>query len=473
MAMEKQRLSPAERANLVAYIDGELNDAESRAIATKLTMSVSARRELEALEKTWELLEYLPRPQASPELMARTLTQVELLAGRGDRLLTLADFAARRALRLLVLAVSALVTLALAYVVTRWVWPDPTNRLIQNLSLAQHLDEYLDVGSFRFLEQLDDSPEFKEEVSLLRTTEMRGGTAANEKRVRAMPVEERARLVQNLDRLALLDPAQQAAVREIDTRLAAQSADDRSRYLSLLRVYHLWRGGLPEASRKELAEANEEARLAIVSRIRRADREAQSGIAQLPFLRNEFAILSPLSLFVTARRLQVWFRIDAEQRAKLDRLKKEDFDKQLARLAQEHGIAIGDELTKAEQAKVRPFKKALAAAKKFEIAKAPAKAKAFERFAESRYFMTKPPEPVSSAKLYQFVMELPTWARASLDPLPPDAARKRLTVLYRLVFEDGEMPDPPKPAKGQAGRGAEGQPASPAPPRPPASTVPF
>ena len=47
----EQRLNPEERANLVAYIDGELTDHESRAIATKLTQSATARQEVDALKK--------------------------------------------------------------------------------------------------------------------------------------------------------------------------------------------------------------------------------------------------------------------------------------------------------------------------------------------------------------------------------------------------------------------------------------
>src|SRR4051794_34751846 len=81
----EQRLSQVERGNLVAYLDGELNEPETRAIATKLTQSVSARREAEALEKTWELLEYLPRPKAGPEFTARTLSEIDRLASRGEQ----------------------------------------------------------------------------------------------------------------------------------------------------------------------------------------------------------------------------------------------------------------------------------------------------------------------------------------------------------------------------------------------------
>jgi anti-sigma factor RsiW len=74
MVPDQQRLTPDDRSNLVAYLDGELNDAQARAMATKLTQSVTARREADALRKTWELLDLLPRPKASEDFTARTLT---------------------------------------------------------------------------------------------------------------------------------------------------------------------------------------------------------------------------------------------------------------------------------------------------------------------------------------------------------------------------------------------------------------
>jgi len=64
-----------------------LAEPEARAIATKLTQSLTARKELEALEKTWELLEFLrelyavvqpraanaPRPGRSRRILATVL----------------------------------------------------------------------------------------------------------------------------------------------------------------------------------------------------------------------------------------------------------------------------------------------------------------------------------------------------------------------------------------------------------------
>lgn len=159
---DQQRLTSVERANMVAYLDGELNDAESRAIATKLTKSATARRELEALEKTWELLDHLPRPQPSPEFTARTLTEVQKLSEAGDQFESIVRRQAQHVLRAVLWVAASLAALGVGYVLTQAVWPNSTERLSRDLSIAEHLDEYRDVGTFQFLEELVHSPEFSE-----------------------------------------------------------------------------------------------------------------------------------------------------------------------------------------------------------------------------------------------------------------------------------------------------------------------
>src|SRR3954471_6620646 len=107
MAPDQQRLTPPERADLGSYLEGALDDARSRAIATKLTHSKTARREIEALEKTWELLEYLPRAQAPEDFTARTLTEVQQLSLRGDRRDRAVQDTARRLVRVGAWAIGA------------------------------------------------------------------------------------------------------------------------------------------------------------------------------------------------------------------------------------------------------------------------------------------------------------------------------------------------------------------------------
>lgn len=157
---DQQRLSPTERANLVAYLDGELGEHESRAIATKLTQSVTARREIEMLQKTWELLEHLPRPRASESFTQRTLTEVDRLSVAGDKMMGAASRTLRHALIMIAGILASMLCFGLGVAAMRWAWPDPTARLVRDLPIAEHLDEYRDVGSFEFLEGLDRSPEF-------------------------------------------------------------------------------------------------------------------------------------------------------------------------------------------------------------------------------------------------------------------------------------------------------------------------
>ena len=158
MVPDQQRLSIDERANLVAYLDGELNDAEARSIATKLTQSLTARREVDALQKTWELLDFLPRPKASEDFTARTLTMAT--QAQDGRIASAANDLVRRAGIGLALACISALLFVLGYFLTLRVWPDPTAHLARDLPIAESLDEYRDVGTFEFLEQLDSSPEF-------------------------------------------------------------------------------------------------------------------------------------------------------------------------------------------------------------------------------------------------------------------------------------------------------------------------
>ena len=160
MVPDHQRLSPEERSNLVAYLDGELAEAESNAIATKLTQSMTARRELDYLQKTWEMLDLLHRPQASGDFTERTLTVADLASGHGDRLASAASDLARRVGMVLALVVASAVLFGLGYAATLRAWPNPSARLARDLSIAENLEEYREVGSIEFLELLDRDTEF-------------------------------------------------------------------------------------------------------------------------------------------------------------------------------------------------------------------------------------------------------------------------------------------------------------------------
>jgi anti-sigma factor RsiW len=72
-------LTEEDRANLVAYLDGELDRSASSALEAKLSLSAQGRSEAEALRRTWSLLDYLPRPELSPRFTHDTLERLSAI----------------------------------------------------------------------------------------------------------------------------------------------------------------------------------------------------------------------------------------------------------------------------------------------------------------------------------------------------------------------------------------------------------
>src|SRR3954470_9872953 len=60
---------------LVAYLDGELDPKANEAMATKLSLDSKLRAEADALQRAWDILDVLPRPQPSAAFTTRTVSQ--------------------------------------------------------------------------------------------------------------------------------------------------------------------------------------------------------------------------------------------------------------------------------------------------------------------------------------------------------------------------------------------------------------
>ncbi|HQR07471.1 MAG TPA: hypothetical protein PLN21_11645 [Gemmatales bacterium] len=77
----KPKLTPQEQENLTAYLDHELDDAGAEQVTAALSRRAEVRKEAETLRKTWELLDYLPRPQAPKSFTEQTLTRLSSTKG--------------------------------------------------------------------------------------------------------------------------------------------------------------------------------------------------------------------------------------------------------------------------------------------------------------------------------------------------------------------------------------------------------
>ena len=72
-------LSKEERAELVAYLDGELPKSAAQALEAKLNTDPRLRSEVDTLRCTWEMLDYLPKPEPSASFTSRTLDRVSAI----------------------------------------------------------------------------------------------------------------------------------------------------------------------------------------------------------------------------------------------------------------------------------------------------------------------------------------------------------------------------------------------------------
>ena len=71
-------LNDDEKADLVAYLDGELDEPATQAVEAKIAADPDARAELDALKQTWGMLDYLPKTNPSPNFTNRTLERLSL-----------------------------------------------------------------------------------------------------------------------------------------------------------------------------------------------------------------------------------------------------------------------------------------------------------------------------------------------------------------------------------------------------------
>ncbi len=266
------------------------------------------------------------------------------------------------------------------------------------------------------------------------------------RRLAAMPRERRLILAENLREFDNLPRAEQAAIRAFDAKLADEAEEERKNDLAVLRRYHLWARRLTDAQRSELDSATPEQRLKLVNKLLADQRRGPS--QRLPyFMIAEFGSPSPL---VAAYQIRLWMTLSDAEKELLRKLPDAERLKRLDHLITEHKPApiktpprqaLDSLLPRVSKSRLYPF------IKKFDDTKKDQQAR--DRFLDHYYFIENPPKKVAPERLLRFDQALPFWVRSGIESLPPEEARRRLTVFYRLVFDDGEMPEP-KPKAGTA-----------------------
>jgi anti-sigma factor RsiW len=131
--------SPLEQ-RLVAYLDGELGDAEVREIEELLAADPKAREVLASLDHTWTLLDKVA-PSSVDEVFTRTTLEMVSVKAAEELAQHEAEVPRRRRRRWLT-GTAVLATSALAgFLGVALFWPSPNRQLLDDLPVLEDLDE--------------------------------------------------------------------------------------------------------------------------------------------------------------------------------------------------------------------------------------------------------------------------------------------------------------------------------------------
>lgn len=249
--------------DLVAYLDGELEEVDTQAVESKLAVDEDARKKAEKLKKTFDLLDYLPKPEPSPNFASRTLTQINPTAERpsspalpvtsGQSGIPVQQSAAVTrppglsfVWKAVAWTVVLLLTTAIGYVGHLLARPHleasgPAKRTSEQVRLLERLPLLIGVDDFDFLKQLDQSDFF---------AEAEPEEAASKAVVETLTSTE----LEQLENVFKNYPAvRQQQLRKLDEEL---SQDERQAHLlGVLEQYAIWLDRLPDAYRKEVLQA--------------------------------------------------------------------------------------------------------------------------------------------------------------------------------------------------------------------------
>jgi len=148
---------------LVAFLDGELDEDARHQVELLLASDPALRARLETLGKAWQMLDLLERPEVDDTFTETTLELVAVAAeAEAAEEKTLRP--RRQLCRRLAMA-GCLLSAGLVGFVTVGLWRgDPDRELLENLPVLENFDEYRRVESVEFLRRLHEAGLFRQDL---------------------------------------------------------------------------------------------------------------------------------------------------------------------------------------------------------------------------------------------------------------------------------------------------------------------
>ncbi len=280
-------------AELVAYLDGELDGPEARRVEARLAKDPGARARAAELKKSFDLLDYLPRPEPSPTFTTRTIDklpavsagpvtpapQSEYETGVSASVAVPIEPAApapvpvRRAgaLRVAGFSVAVVGCAVLGYFAAgaarTYLGPrakEPEEAKIElEARVAERLPLYAPVDDLAFVAELAKPELFGGDPAVIDAEPVKPPTADVADRPTGKEFEAMVRAFR------ALPPARQAEIVKLDQDLHAKEPRERDHLFRVLEAYAVWLERLPDADRRKVLGAPDaRARLGAVRALR-------------------------------------------------------------------------------------------------------------------------------------------------------------------------------------------------------------
>jgi len=149
---------------LVAYLDGELDEGQTARVEQRLAADPKVRESLLRLDRTWSLLERLDRVRLDDRFTRTTLEMVAVAAEEDVRRWE-QEVPRQRRRRWLVGGMGLLAASVAGFLMVALFQPDPDESLLQDLPVLEDLDELRQIDDIKFLQLLYEEGLFAKDAA--------------------------------------------------------------------------------------------------------------------------------------------------------------------------------------------------------------------------------------------------------------------------------------------------------------------
>lgn len=244
--------------DLIAYLDGELDDDAAEAVESRLAKDPDARARADEYKKSFDLLDYLPKSEPSATFATRTITRLMPAVGASGSQATPASPRSRKMWPEVVVWGALAVLAATAAFAGSRVWrqattPPPADLSISDVAVIESLPLYAGVDDIDYLRDLAKADLFDADLA-----------DAAPPHSPSLSKDDRERLIEQFRGFT---PARQQQLRTLHQKLSDPATGDRTELLRTLEGYAVWLARLPEADRKKVFDAAPDKRAEVVRQV--------------------------------------------------------------------------------------------------------------------------------------------------------------------------------------------------------------